>query len=184
MRSLPRGNRTGAVLLFHPLYRGCGKSWTAPSARQRAADLAATCKGEASVEPTECICKTLCAEGNVNLDCPVCSAEGADLTACKGTDPAEPVCTCTTLCTQDSVNLNCPVCGTEGADFAAICKGVACNCTTPCTEGAMNETCPGLRSRRGRSLCLYRTGSASPQDSHGSHRTNCHCSRHRFDNCE
>lgn len=29
-------------------------------------------------------CTTLCTEGNINPDCPVCGAEGADLTACKG----------------------------------------------------------------------------------------------------
>lgn len=32
----------------------------------------------------QCSCTTLCTEGNINPDCPVCSAEGADLTACKG----------------------------------------------------------------------------------------------------
>lgn len=32
----------------------------------------------------QCSCVTLCAEGNINPDCPVCGAEGADLTACKG----------------------------------------------------------------------------------------------------
>lgn len=39
----------------------------------------------------ECICETLCEEGSVNSDCPVCSVEGADLSACKGglTGPAE-----------------------------------------------------------------------------------------------
>lgn len=31
-----------------------------------------------------CSCVTLCTEGNINPDCPVCGAEGADLTACKG----------------------------------------------------------------------------------------------------
>lgn len=31
-----------------------------------------------------CSCTTLCAEGNINPDCPVCGAEDADLTACKG----------------------------------------------------------------------------------------------------
>lgn len=31
-----------------------------------------------------CSCTTLCTEGNINPDCPVCGAEGADLTACKG----------------------------------------------------------------------------------------------------
>lgn len=32
----------------------------------------------------QCSCTTLCTEGNINHDCPVCGAEGADLTACKG----------------------------------------------------------------------------------------------------
>lgn len=32
----------------------------------------------------QCSCTTLCIEGNINPDCPVCGAEGADLTACKG----------------------------------------------------------------------------------------------------
>lgn len=32
----------------------------------------------------QCSCTTLCTEGNINPDCPVCGAEDADLTACKG----------------------------------------------------------------------------------------------------
>lgn len=32
----------------------------------------------------QCSCTTLCTKGNINPDCPVCGAEGADLTACKG----------------------------------------------------------------------------------------------------
>ena len=32
----------------------------------------------------QCSCTTICTEGNINPDCPVCGAEGADLTACKG----------------------------------------------------------------------------------------------------
>lgn len=35
--------------------------------------------------PAECICETLCTADSVNPDCPVCGAEGADLTACAGT---------------------------------------------------------------------------------------------------
>ena len=35
-----------------------------------------------------CICAALCTEGNVNADCPVCSAAGADLSACLGEAPA------------------------------------------------------------------------------------------------
>lgn len=32
----------------------------------------------------ECICETLCTGDNINADCPVCGAEGADLAACEG----------------------------------------------------------------------------------------------------
>ena len=35
--------------------------------------------------PAECICETRCEKEAVNPDCPVCSAEDADLSACKGT---------------------------------------------------------------------------------------------------
>lgn len=36
--------------------------------------------------PAECICETHCKQGAINSDCPVCSAEDADLSACKGTE--------------------------------------------------------------------------------------------------
>ena len=36
--------------------------------------------------PAECICETRCEYGAVNPDCPVCAAEDADLSACKGTE--------------------------------------------------------------------------------------------------
>ncbi len=36
--------------------------------------------------PAECICETHCEQEAVNSDCPVCSAEDADLSACKGTE--------------------------------------------------------------------------------------------------
>ena len=38
--------------------------------------------------PAECICETRCEQGAVNPDCPVCSAEDAALSACKGTEQA------------------------------------------------------------------------------------------------
>lgn len=38
--------------------------------------------------PAECICETHCKQGAINPDCPVCSAEDADLSACKGTEQA------------------------------------------------------------------------------------------------
>ena len=41
--------------------------------------------------PAECICETRCEQEAVNPDCPVCSAEDADLSACKGTEQATPL---------------------------------------------------------------------------------------------
>ena len=41
--------------------------------------------------PAECVCETHCEQGAVNPDCPVCSAEDADLSACKGTEQATPL---------------------------------------------------------------------------------------------
>ena len=38
--------------------------------------------------PAECICETHCEQEAVNPDCPVCAAEDADLSACKGTEQA------------------------------------------------------------------------------------------------
>lgn len=70
--------------------------------------------------PAECICETRCDKEAVNLDCPVCSAEDADLTACKGT--AEAACICEKLCGADAVNPDCTVCSAKGADLSA-CLG-------------------------------------------------------------
>ena len=80
--------------------------------------------GEAEeTEPeAQCLCTQLCTEDNINADCPVCSAEGADFAACLGEAPA--ACTCENLCAEGSVNPDCPVCGAEGADLAA-CLGTA-----------------------------------------------------------
>ena len=41
--------------------------------------------------PVECICETHCEQEAVNPDCSVCSAEDADLSACKGTEQATPL---------------------------------------------------------------------------------------------
>ena len=70
--------------------------------------------------PAECICETRCEQEAVNPDCPVCSAEDADLSACKGTE--ETVCICTDRCSEEMVNLDCPICSAENADFSA-CLG-------------------------------------------------------------
>ena len=47
-----------------------------------------TVSGNASAE---CICETHCEQEAVNPDCPVCAAEDADLSACKGTEQATPL---------------------------------------------------------------------------------------------
>lgn len=70
--------------------------------------------------PAECICETHCEQGAVDPDCPVCSAEDADLSACKGTE--ETICICTDRCSEEMVNLDCPICSAENADFSA-CLG-------------------------------------------------------------
>ncbi len=41
--------------------------------------------------PAECICETRCEKEAVNPDCPVCSAEDADLSACLGKEAALPL---------------------------------------------------------------------------------------------
>ena len=72
-----------------------------------------------------CTCTTKCVEGAVNADCPVCSADGVDLEACKGAEatPTELECICETKCAEGTVNTDCPVCSGDGADLTA-CKVV------------------------------------------------------------
>lgn len=40
--------------------------------------------GQSQEQQAECTCTVLCTGDSVNADCPVCGAEGADLTACEG----------------------------------------------------------------------------------------------------
>ncbi len=40
------------------------------------------------IEPDKCTCEPQCTEGNIDPDCPVCSAEDADLSLCNGAPPA------------------------------------------------------------------------------------------------
>lgn len=47
--------------------------------------------GVSGSAPAECICETRCEKEAVNPDCPVCAAEDADLSACKGTEQAMPL---------------------------------------------------------------------------------------------
>ena len=76
--------------------------------------------GVSGSAPAECICETRCEKEAIDPDCPVCSAEDADLSACKGTE--ETVCICTDRCSEEMVNLDCPICSAEDADLSA-CKG-------------------------------------------------------------
>ena len=77
-----------------------------------------------------CICDTLCTEDSINLDCPVCSAEVADLAECKGKQQEQQKCICETKCSlaneeqgvEESINLDCPVCSAENADLS-LCVG-------------------------------------------------------------
>ena len=115
-------------------------------------------------EEAECICETPCTPESVDADCPVCSAEGADLAACKGTAPA--VCTCQTLCTPENIHADCPVCSAAGADLAA-CKGtvpVVCTCETLCTQESVDADCPvcsaegaDLAACKGAAVCTCET---------------------------
>ena len=114
-------------------------------------------------EEAECICETPCTPESIDADCPVCSAEGADLAACKGTAPA--VCTCQTLCTPENIHADCPVCSAAGADLAA-CKGTApvvCTCETLCTQEEINKDCPvcGAQGAELDKVCL---GIPTPPD--------------------
>lgn len=108
-------------------------------------------QGGTEQEAPVCICESKCSEGNVNANCPVCSA-AADFSACKGPEPqpmneqgggdttpadgqgaggSTPtpaptvfVCTCAVKCSEGAEDTACPVCGAEGADLSA-CAGKA-----------------------------------------------------------
>lgn len=71
------------------IFTGGGNDFTMPGVPASAveADVSAA-SGNASAE---CICETHCEQGAVNPDCPVCAAEDADLSACKGTEQATPL---------------------------------------------------------------------------------------------
>ncbi|MBS6953345.1 MAG: S-layer homology domain-containing protein [Enterocloster asparagiformis] len=59
-----------------------------------------------------CICDILCEEGIINLDCEVCSAEGADLSVvCEGREHEEINCICDPVVTRNGVHTNpdCPL---------------------------------------------------------------------------
>lgn len=81
------------------------------------------CTAETGEQEDKCICGALCTEDTANTDCPVCGADGADLSICKGTPEQEKAeCICTALCIEGVVNTDCPICGALGADLTQ-CTG-------------------------------------------------------------
>lgn len=79
--------------------------------------------GDTPPAEPECNCEDKCTEGSIDPDCSVCSADGADLSKCTGTEVvSEPECDCTVKCTVDSINGDCAVCGVAEADLTQ-CKG-------------------------------------------------------------
>ncbi len=106
----------------------------------------------------ECSCTTRCEEGKVNTECPICGAEGAELSVCKGTqedeqqpdteDSAQKECSCTTRCTEGKVNTECPICGAEGAELS-VCKGAQENEQQQDTEAGAQESVASLKKADG-----------------------------------
>ena len=102
---------------YIPATEGTPCGYTCEQCNSQDSGLVPGVSGNASAE---CICETHCEQEAVNPDCPVCSAEDADLSACKGTE--ETICICTDRCSEEMVNLDCPICSAEDADLSA-CKG-------------------------------------------------------------
>ena len=101
--------------------------------------------GASGNAPAECICEIRCEKEAVNPDCPVCSAEDADLSACKGTE--ETVCICTDRCSEEMVNLDCPICSAENADLSA-CLGKEAELPLMAAAASTEETISGNLSGR------------------------------------
>ena len=59
--------------------------------------------GQSQEQQAECTCTALCTGDSVNADCPVCGAEGADLTACEGTAAARAAALAAPLADGDTV---------------------------------------------------------------------------------
>ncbi|HIR85776.1 MAG TPA: LPXTG cell wall anchor domain-containing protein [Candidatus Limivicinus faecipullorum] len=111
--------------------------------------------GYASNAEAQCSCTVKCESGAPNPDCPVCSAQGADLSLCAGVQP-EAQCSCTVKCESGNPNPDCPVCSAQGADLS-LCAGTQpeaqCSCTVKCESGALNPDCP-VCSAQGADLSL------------------------------
>ena len=111
--------------------------------------------GYATDSEPKCTCTVKCQDGSPNQDCPVCSAQGADLSLCAGTQP-EAKCSCTVKCESGALNPDCPVCSAQGADLS-LCAGTQpeakCTCTVKCLDGSPNQDCP-VCSAQGTDLSL------------------------------
>lgn len=100
-----------------------------------------------------CICDTLCTEGVINPDCPVCSAEGADLSKCLGKERKAEQCLCDPTVEKDGehTNKDCPF---------YVEKAVVCNCLVLCTAEQANTDCPACNEDYG--LCAAGKNAVTP----------------------
>ena len=73
---------------YIPATEGTPCGYTCEQCNSQDSGLVPSASGNA---PAECICEIRCEKEAVNPDCPVCSAEDADLSACKGTEQAMPL---------------------------------------------------------------------------------------------
>ena len=71
------------------MFTGGGNDFTMPGVPASAVETDVS--GVSGNAPAECSCETHCEQGALNPDCPICSAEDADLSACKGTEQATPL---------------------------------------------------------------------------------------------
>lgn len=100
-----------------------------------------------------CICDTLCTEGVINPDCPVCSAEGADLSKCLGKERKAEQCLCDPTVEKDGehTNKDCPF---------YVEKAVVCNCLVLCTAEQANTDCSVCNEDYG--LCAAGKNAVTP----------------------
>ena len=70
---------------YIPATEGTPCGYTCEQCNSQDSGLVPSVSGNA---PAECICETRCEQEAINPDCPICSAENADLSACKGTEQA------------------------------------------------------------------------------------------------
>ena len=70
---------------YIPATEGTPCGYTCEQCNSQDSGLVPSVSGSA---PAECICETRCEQEAINPDCPICSAENADLSACKGTEQA------------------------------------------------------------------------------------------------